>query len=208
MSVLFLVLAAGGFGGFYVGGLWSPQKDLSSRLEQVRGIQLPDGLMAQGGGGYGFTETWIIGGFGFGASRRISGPDLVVDYSVGQGYFEVGRLFRTGPVRLGVMALLGGGGASVTLYPRLTDPTTDELLQDPGRSATLRAGGFSGGVGLVAFTPLTSWLLLGVHAFGAYTLDTIWDLEEGRLLDAPAFQPAVGGIQVFLAMGGEEVGED
>jgi len=204
MSMLYLVLAAGGFGGFYVGNLWSPQKDLSDRLHQARGISLPDMLTALGGGGYGFTETWIIGGFGFGASRRVSGPDLVVDYSLGQGYFEVGRLFRTGPVRLGITALLGGGGTSVTLYPRLTDPTTDELLQNPGRSSTIRTGGFSGGIGVLAFTPLTSWLVLGIHAFGTYTLDDVWDLEEGHLLDAPAFHPVAGGIQVFLAIGGEK----
>ncbi len=207
MNLLFLMLAAGGFGGFYVGGLWAPQADLSGRLERVRGIRLPDVLMAMGGGGYGFTETWIVGGFGYGASRRISGRDMVVDYSVGQGYFEVGRLFQTGPVRLGLTALMGGGGASVTLYPRLTDPTTDELLQDPGRSATLRAGGFSGGLGVLVFTPITSWMLAGIHAFGAYTLASVWDLEEGHLLDAPGFRPVQGGIQIFLAMGGEERGE-
>lgn len=208
MGTLLWLLAAGGFGGFYVGGVWSPQKDLSDRLQQGRGITLPDMLLGLGGGGYGFTETWIIGGFGYGASQRISGTDLVVDYSVGQGFFEVGRLFPVGPSRLGVIALLGGGGYTVKLYPRLSDPTMDELLQDPGRFSVLRAGGFAGGVGVVGFVPLTSWLMLGLHAFAAYTLDDAWDLEEGRLLDAPAFRPAAGGIQVFLAMGGEETEEN
>lgn len=204
MNALFLMLAAGGFGGFYVGGIWSPQQDLSDKLQQARGISLPDMMVGMGGGGYGYTDTWIIGGFGYGGSRRISGTDLVVDYSVGQGFFEVGRLFPVGSSRLGVTALLGGGGYTVKLYPRLSDPTMDELLQDPGRFSTLKAGGFGGGIGLMAFVPVASWMMLGVHAFGVYTVDDVWDLEEGRLLDAPAFRPFSGGIQVFLAMGGEE----
>ncbi len=200
MILMLVALGAGGFGGIYAGVIWNPQPELSRRLRAVQGVDLPGGGMGWGGGGYAITGSWLVGGFGYGGGRRIYGRNLTIRYAVGQGFFETGRVFHAGPVTLAVTLLLGGGGATVTLVPPLTDLTTDDLLRDPGRSATLQAGGVAGGVGGMVLIPVGG-MILGIHAFGAYTAGDVWDLSEGNLLDAPAFHPYTAGLHLVVAMG-------
>ncbi len=193
---------AGGFGGYFLGLTWPGLGDLQQRLES-HGFQMPNQALIHGGGGYGFGQGWIFGGFGYGGSLTADRSGETVELSVGGGGFEMGRIWRVGPVLAALTGILGGYGTTLTLRPELNDVDFDSLVIHPQRMARMSTGGVLLGLGALVVMPLTSWFSLGLRGHLAFTPMGKWELEDGaELWNAPDPSRWHATVQVMFLFGG------
>lgn len=156
-------VGAGGGGGPFFGTVALGVAELNGKLKAEGFAPLSSTLTLVGGGGWGGTSTWSIGGLGAGGNVRSIKEGKEADLSVGFGGFLAERRFPLGEsVALHAGGLLGGGGATLRLtYDRPHD--VDEAIGAP--HDTVLTTGFALFAPTAGITlPLSDWLSLQARA--------------------------------------------
>ncbi len=102
-----------------------------------------DSLTSIGGAGWGMEKRLVLGGEGYylkGQERNIEGYTLSL--AGGAGFFNIGYLLFSGShLNLYPVVGIGGGRLSFDITGEQTE-TFDNILHDPGKSVSLKTGGF------------------------------------------------------------------
>jgi len=133
-------------GGYFQAGLMVLDTDeLNAALLPAGYPALDDSFLTLGGGGFGMSGRFLIGGEGHAViGGTETTPDGTFQLGLGGGYglFRLGYLaYSIAGVDVYPMIGLGGGGVSLSLIER-SAPTFGDVLLDPARSAHLSAGAF------------------------------------------------------------------
>jgi hypothetical protein len=135
--------AVGRGGGFFAIGVHATDlSPLNGRLRRAGYPTFSRELLSLGGGGYGrVAGSLIVGGEGYGLIAPSQGHQGR-EVSVGGGYglFTVGYQFRpTSGLRVHPLLGIGGGGFEVNIGSA-SGGQFDDVLEDPGRGASLETG--------------------------------------------------------------------
>lgn len=157
-----------GRGFSWIGALSPDLGDLNSKLE-ANGFAALDGtVLLFGGGGYGAWESWRLGGFGGGGMLASEKGAKRSELSMGFGALQVARVLPLGGVQLELGAIMGGGGATLTLSDG-TPADADEAIGDRFDTVMDR-GFFLVGPSVGARIDLTQHLGLQLSAGYLHTL--------------------------------------
>lgn len=106
----------------------------------------PERRLTIGAGGHGIRGRWILGGEGHAFVGKTTdairtGQNYETALNGGYGFFNVGYLaMQRGHLHAYPFAGIGGAGAQLRIRES-SAPTFDDVLRDPGRSASLTTGG-------------------------------------------------------------------
>jgi len=205
--MLLLLSISGGMGGFSYFSVGYDAQTLNQAFAgKIEGF--PSSGWGSGGGGFAIINNFLIGGFGFGSSMHAEGDSLFAEVSCGGGFFEVGYIYPFwklfGMVELGI----GGIGTDIFMHEPLGDASFDEVLDDPGRTTRISAGGigFMGGAGLIVkLSPFCFLSLRGMYIYSPSQPD--WRFEDGsNCTGGPDMNPSSWVLSVGIMFGG--VGEE
>src|SRR5690606_20999150 len=132
-----------GAGFFAIGGSWLDIDELNDALGSAGYPTFGGGGLTLGGGGYGVHRgRLLLGGEGYAV---ISGEEAVagrtVTYGGGYGLFNIGYMIAPTPTtRVYPLFGIGGGGASLRIGARATEDSFGDVLDNPGRTASLNRG--------------------------------------------------------------------
>ncbi len=203
-SAILFAGISGGFGGPSFGYYRVDNTQLNNVLQTSTGEQLKDIHYTMGGCGYGLINGFLIGGSGYGSSQNIITDSLSINYSLGSGAFEFGKLWDLKLFHLGIMGKLGSSGETIKLSPKpLINTTIDDLLQNPGRTSQINRGGFETGVSLITIIPIIDWMAIAVKGGVSYGLGWEWTLEDGGdIVSAPQDTPLRIDVNISILFGG------
>jgi hypothetical protein len=201
-----------GGGGFFAIGVHAADlSPLNGRLQRAGYPTFSSQLLSVGGGGYGLVAgTLIVGGEGYGLiapSQRYRGREV----SVGGGYglFTIGYQFRpASALRVHPLIGIGGGGFELNIGSASGGPFND-VLDNPGRGATLETGSVllsvGGGLEYRFRHSGDGGLKVGIRAgylLSPYEED--WRVDGRRLSNAPGAPLQGPFVRVLLGGWGKE----
>lgn len=192
--------------------------ELNGRLTDRGYPEFPEGRFAIGAGGHGIRGRWLLGAEGQALiGRTQDGVRASQNYEValngGYALFNVGYLAaRRGRLHAYPFAGIGGGGAQLRIAES-SAPTFNEVLLDPGRSASLTMGGLvlQVGVGVDQLFVLQSKEANGQRTDGGLVFGirvgyvfmparSDWRLNSTRVAAGP--DVGLGGPYVRFVVGG------
>jgi len=135
-----------GFGGYQIMYITPDFTALNDAFKTAHydSINFPEGIYTQGGGGYAVSRGILIGGFGYKGSTVSESDSISIKSEFSGGFFEIGlSIFNSG--LLNIYPLLGLGTSNVKLRLRTIqrDETFQDVLSNPARLSTIKAGGFA-----------------------------------------------------------------
>lgn len=134
-----------GGGYFQAGFMMLDVDELNASLIGAGYPGLDDSYLTLGGGGFGMTGRFLLGGEGHavvGSAETTADGALEVRLGGGYGLFRVGYLaYSVEGLDVFPMIGVGGGGMNLSLLER-SAPTFDDVLADPQRSSNLSTGTF------------------------------------------------------------------
>lgn len=134
---------AGGLGYAVLGSSFLKVDKLNERLVSYGYSPFSKSFFTVGGGGHAIINRLIVGGEG-GSMLGESVPDGGRESSliIGYGLFNIGySLVSTGNLRLYPMAGIGAVGMEFTIAESSGTVSFNDILETPGRSSILSAGG-------------------------------------------------------------------
>lgn len=176
-------------------------------------------LFSIGLGGHGIINRFILGGEAHGLltsnkNFSLSGRRYKRSLETGYAFFNVGyQIIRHNGFALFPLIGLGGGGMTLRILDKTTS-TFDEILADPGRSATLTTGGIlthaSLGLDYLVTTRQTAHLkrgfVLGLRAgynFAPITGD--WHLEASDVDGGPELRVTGPYARLIIGLGNDRL---
>jgi len=205
MLVAVVAFAGGrGYGGFIVSYTMPDLSNLNSALTDYDPkLELESEFITYGGTGWG-GDKLMLGGWGFGGSRKFDGDSISIRMSYGGGFFEPGyfiNIWRGFGVKPGLG--IGGTGISLELRPKLSDIEFDSLLANPARTSAIHYGAFTIAPSLSILIPIE---FIAIEIKGGYMWSPFtgeWELEDkANLLDAPKINPSGVFASAGLLFGG------
>jgi len=172
---------------------------------------LDNAVFLLGGGGFGGLINDVrFGGLGAGGEVSSILGEKVATLSVGFGGFLVERgIFAGDRYSLALGAIVGGGGADLTLLDHRASSFEDAIKNPPNTSLTRGFFGIETYVG-IDFA-LLDWIMLKVNLGYLWTFGGPWK-QDGLPLPGPPQSLNAPIIQVMITFGGregfEEVGEE
>lgn len=202
-----------GAGYFATGVQFADLSALNNRLSDAEYPTFSSTMVSIGGGGYGVTNRFLLGGEGHGL---ISGDQGYQgrNVSVGGGYglFTFGYLLRpSANLRVYPQIGLGGGGLRLEVGDRGDAADFDDILDDPNRSASVgRASllvSLGGGLEYQFSGPEDKGgLRLGLRAgYVLSALNSDWTIDDTTLSGGPDATLQGPFIRLTIGGGGAEV---
>lgn len=207
MAMFAAVAFAGGhgYGGFVLTYTMPDLSALNNALQAHDTLfpTIDNQMFTFGGGGWGGAGV-MVGGWGFGGSRRIDGDSVSIDLSYSGGFFEPGYFINIWR-GFGIWPAIGIGGTnlSMNLRPVLGDVTFDSLLINPARSSRVNYGTFTVAPNISILIPIE---FVALQLKGGYMWSPFqgeWSLEDGSNLRlAPEINPSGIYAQASILFGG------
>lgn len=138
--------AVEGRGYFTIGWATLDLGELNTQLTGRGYTSFPETRLTIGGGGHGIRGRWLLGGEGqalIGKSQDTAraGQNYETVLNGGYGFLNIGYMaVKRGHLHAYPFAGIGGAGAQLQIRES-SAPTFDDVLRDPGRSASMTAGG-------------------------------------------------------------------
>jgi len=193
----------GGIGGGGMAGtlLFLDLSALNQILEANGYGPLADRAFLMGGGGFGGEVQGLrFGGLGAGGEVSSVLGEKVAKLSLGFGGLFVERgLFAGERYSLSVGAVIGGGGADLTLLDHRLGSFEEAIAEPSGMRFT--RGFFAVETHLGLEISLLDWLMLKVNAGYLWTFGGPWQ-QEGSLLPGPPESLNAPLVRVMIAFGG------
>lgn len=207
-----------GRGYFSIGWATLDLAELNTPLMGRGYASFPENRLTVGGGGHGIRGRWLLGGEGqalVGRSQDATraGQNYETVLNGGYGFFNVGYLaVRRGHLHAYPFAGIGGAGAQLQIRES-SAPTFDDVLRDPGRSASMTAGGLVFQIGVAvdqlfvlqsresAAQSSESGLVFGLRiGYVFMPAQSAWRLNSTRVAAGP--DVGLGGPYVRFVVGG------
>lgn len=207
-----------GRGYFSIGWASLDLNELNSQLIGRGYASFPETRLTIGGGGHGIRGRWVLGGEGqalIGKSQDATrgGQNYETVLNGGYGFFNVGYLAaKRGHLHAYPFAGIGGAGAQLQIRES-SAPTFDDVLRDPGRGASMTAGGLVLQVGVAvdqlfvlrsqesAAQNRQSGLVFGIRVGYVFMpAQSAWRLNSTRVAAGPDM--GLGGPYVRFVVGG------
>lgn len=192
--------------------------ELNGRLTDRGYPDFPESRFTIGGGGHGIRGRWLLGAEGQALIGRTkdgvrSGQNYEVALNGGYALFNVGYMAaRRGRLHAYPFGGIGGGGVQLRIAES-SAPTFNEVLLDPGRSASMTTGGLvlQVGFGVDQLFVLQSQesngqrseggLVFGIRVGYVFMpVQSAWRLNSTRVAAGP--DVGLGGPYVRFVVGG------
>lgn len=191
-----------GRGVSWFGALSPDLGGLNEKLEANGFKPLGGSVVLVGGGGYGAWDTWRLGGFGGGGALSSKEGAKRAELSMGLGAMHFARVIPLGGVQLELGAILGGGGATLTLSEG--EPADADEAIGKRFDTVVDRGFFLAGPSVGARIDLTRYIGLELSAGYLYTFGS-WThrASDEKLTGLPDLN---GGFITFgITFGGHGV---
>lgn len=164
--------------GYFWTGLFTPDLDAFNQKASLEGFPTLDGsLTVYGGGGYGASKRWHIGGFGGGGNFVAREGVKRSELSIGFGAAHIARVWPMGGMRVELGAVMGGGGASLLLSDG-TPASGDDALSNR-YDTIIDQGFFLVGPSIGAHIDLTDHMGFQITAGYLQTINGSWKHRNG-----------------------------